>query len=905
MQFATAEELDARRAVIATSPELSALATALRRRLEPLLERAPAIPVLKPLLTRHGFACPADGARLVFDPFAAGQHRCGRCRRVYTGEAHERAWVWRYYLWLCERAIHLALLSRLLPDDGLAAAARELLHRFARVYFALPNRDNVLGPTRMFFSTYLEAIWLTQFIIAASLLESPPAEVVDAVAEEASGLVGSFDEGWSNRQVWNNCALLAAGGWLNDRARVAQALDGEHGLIAQLEHCVSREGLWFEGENYHFFALRGFLLGAEWARVLGCDLYADPRAGQPLRAMFRAPLLTVLPDLTLPARGDAPYGVSLLQPRFAELWEIGWARTGDARLAGLLAELYATPAPAPTPEADLYEIAEQEQHRPPSMLDRSRLGWKTLLWARPDRPAAASWRSGTEVLQDAGLVVLRPRPGCYLSVACGRRAKRGQTGHLHPDLLHLSLYDGEPVLADFGTGSYVSPSLFWYRSTLAHNAPAPDDGDQHGGDAWCLALDARDQWSWCQVVAEGILGAESRVVRTCVIGPRYVVDVVDVVALPPDGVAVLAVHALGMVVAHASAEAAVPRGAVAGDPESWVRLSDSPARWPSAFSGRETVLVPRAGEEVFACWAPGPPAPDFADGEPVPFLVRRAAGPGRWIQVYAGTGDGLEAGVAETEVLVGRAGRWDRLAIGDGDLTVRPFGGAPLVLGGRRERPARPAQVGWRGAVASRLQGICLSCAPSPEDWQRHIPASYVVPLGSAHYRRSEAPYAERQIRADLAVFAVGAQLGFAVRVHKPALVFRPEAPAEPLDNEPPQINSDGLQCYHGDPWAGYLLVPVAGESAVKVVPVPGTAARPGAVRARWAPVEGGYSIVALVETGRVIVPGDRVPVAVTVNEMDGDRERRAGQLALGGGGWVYLRGAREDRDTAVLVDFV
>ena len=33
------------------------------------------------------------------------------------------------------------------------------------------------------------------------------------------------------------------------------ALDG---IRAQLTTAVTSDGLWFEGENYHFFALRGF-----------------------------------------------------------------------------------------------------------------------------------------------------------------------------------------------------------------------------------------------------------------------------------------------------------------------------------------------------------------------------------------------------------------------------------------------------------------------------------------------------------------------------------------------------------------------------------------------------------------------------------------------------------------------
>ena len=42
----------------------------------------------------------------------------------------------------------------------------------ARCIRSYPNRDNVLGPTRLFFSTYLESIWLLQICVTADLLEA-------------------------------------------------------------------------------------------------------------------------------------------------------------------------------------------------------------------------------------------------------------------------------------------------------------------------------------------------------------------------------------------------------------------------------------------------------------------------------------------------------------------------------------------------------------------------------------------------------------------------------------------------------------------------------------------------------------------------------------------------------------
>ena len=46
---------------------------------------------------------------------------------------------------------------------------------------------------------------------------------------------------------------------------------------------------------------------------------------------------------------------------------------------------------------------------------------------------------------------------------------------------------------------------------------------------------------------------------------------------------------------------------------------------------------------------------------------------------------------------------------------------------------------------------------------------------------------------------------------------------------------------------------------------------------------------------------GQSVPVNFVVNEMYSKRKRRAGQLAMSGGGWVYLRGDREHAASALL----
>jgi hypothetical protein len=125
------------------------------------------------------------------------------------------------------------------------------------------------------------------------------------------------------------------------------------------------------------------------------------------------------------------------------------------------------------------------------------------------------------------------------------------------------------------------------------------------------------------------------------------------------------------------------------------------------------------------------------------------------------------------------------------------------------------------------------------------------------------------------------------------------------LDNETPDIHSDGLQLYvQWEGWQGFLLLPDQETARVRIRPVRGTTSDPGRVVAEWEVTPGGYRLGAQFDVGRTIRSGERFPVNVVINQMLGGRERRAGQLALSGGnGWVYLRGDRESPETAVIAE--
>jgi hypothetical protein len=229
------EALDARR-LVAAGP-LAPLAMSLRGDLDRLLHEGFSVPHEKALLSRDGGRCANDGTLLRFDPFSPRAHSCPRCGETYSRERDYLWWVMSYQLWLAERAVHAATLHALTGEPALVRLATRILDAYADRYLGYPNRDNALGPTRPFFSTYLESIWLLQLCVALSLLETAGearelgARVRERVIEPSATLIASFDEGDSNRQVWNAAALLAAGHLLDDAP-----------LVEQGRRRISREG---------------------------------------------------------------------------------------------------------------------------------------------------------------------------------------------------------------------------------------------------------------------------------------------------------------------------------------------------------------------------------------------------------------------------------------------------------------------------------------------------------------------------------------------------------------------------------------------------------------------------------------------------------------------------------------
>jgi hypothetical protein len=224
-----------------------------------VLARVPEIPTAKALLSADGGICPEDGATLEFDPWSPRAHRCAGCGHTYTGERHDRAWA-RWQHLLAERTADVPPRG---PGTTRGGRPRECHPRGYAELSRYPNRDNVLGPARLFFSTYLGRSG-SPLPAAASLLRrrapEPEGGGVSAVADEAANLIGEFDEASIGRP--HNAAPPPSRSGRGEEpppgGRGPDRHPGPSGVVRQRRDVV-------EGENYSPFALRGQLLAMGWA----------------------------------------------------------------------------------------------------------------------------------------------------------------------------------------------------------------------------------------------------------------------------------------------------------------------------------------------------------------------------------------------------------------------------------------------------------------------------------------------------------------------------------------------------------------------------------------------------------------------------------------------------------------
>jgi hypothetical protein len=888
MALISAGRLDERRGLAAPGAPLGGLYHSLAADFEPVVERGVEVPTEKALLSRAGGRCPDDGTMLEFDPFSPHAHRCPRCARQFEGALHHRAWITWYQLWIAERALQAVLFHRLRGEERYLHVASEILATYANRYLSYPNADNVLGPSRLFFSTYLESIWLLQICVATEILPGSASALAgqlrDRVIEPARALIAEFDEGRSNRQVWNNAALLAAASACGDDAAFDAVIHRRSGVLAILGDALLEDGSWYEGENYHQFALRGLWYAVAIAEGRGV---AIPRSllARYHRA-FAIPFATALPDFTMPSRKDSQYAVSLRQWRLAELTELGYARTGDPVLRQALARCY-EPGHERRATGRAASAADAERNVASGALSRDDLGWRALLFAVPGLPPAQDGASRSVNLGAQGYAVFRREPDVYVGFDYGQSGG----GHGHPDRLNLTLYQGTTRwLDDLGTGSYVDPSLHWYRSTLAHNAPLVNGRSQELLDGVLTADDEREGMGWA-VANLDVPADETRLERAVMVATDYLVDELSWTSESASARVDLPLHLEGSAdIALSPAELRGGQGLEDGfEFVRGGRAAEIPAgklvRIDAARDGRALAahIVCSADATLFEVSAPGQPARVSRR-----FFVMRAQAPEGWIRsviawapsvVVSHVTDGIQVDCGPTERHLHRrdATGWHvELRAGSSRSSID--------LAGFVARPPVPPMSSREVASHDLPKGGTLR-----------------FDLGREHYRRSEPDWEQAGApAASVTVSREGSGLLLVARVCAGDLVFAPANAVNDFDNEHPDTMGAGLQLYlqMGGKDGAWSLVPDAHGETVRVRAIDPERGFTTPM-ARWQATPDGYEVRIHAPLPPDARDGESFHLDLYVNETVRGRVRRRGQLVLTGaaGEWVYLRGDRHSEN--------
>jgi len=575
--------------------------------------------------------CPADNTPLLQDPFDPVNHRCPACKRNYTDEPYRLAWVAYFQVYLSQRALEMGIAYRLTGDSAYATAIRDVLVEYARHYEDYSLEGCVLGPTRLFQSTYVESLWLASLAAAADLARDqiPAADwrlVCDELFLASAEVIRGFDEGDNNRQAMNNTALGFAGLLCEEPSLVDYAVHGPHGWLHHLEVSVLSDGMWYEGDNYHFASLPAMLNLAEAMWRHGSDLLHIEAGGRRLQMMFDAPLLDLHPDLTIPSRKDSRYASPIGQRWHAGMYEAGLRHYGEPAYARLLGMLYAHP---PAAEDCIPNAAGFIDTIPSRPANREWLDWRGFLNAVP----TADLTPGLPISHSAdmagtGLGILRADGGrTYASLDYGHYGG----GHGHPDRLQLNFFArGRRWLTDFGTGNYFFDHLRWYRSTIGHNTVVIDGADQRPTDGRLLRFDASEGQ---QIASAEVVDAYDgvRCTRTVLLlSPALLLDLFTVEAdhdvrmdwaLHP--VAELSVELAGEVGPLAPAE-------ITGEHYEWmqdVHRAPVSGSWVAVFRQSDDALgvhgAAAPGTELYTAGAFGPP-----QEIPAPFpvlIVRRQA----------------------------------------------------------------------------------------------------------------------------------------------------------------------------------------------------------------------------------------------------------------------------------------
>jgi len=568
------------------------------------------------------YACPKDASRLRARSLT--EHVCPKCQKVYTDERTNAAYRTILSNRLEREMYSLALAYALTGEAKFAEPVRKAFLGLTRLYPTFERHDRwgrrgqlaVVGGRR--YAQHLDeaasAISLakTYDLIA----DSPVLSQKDRRTIEQGFLGATVREilkyqffvdpkGVNNHITWFNAAYANVGVAIGDESLLHEAIHGGHGLLYQLAHSVTDDGLWYEGAMaYHFYALSAIQETLRATRRIGWDFSDNTR----LKSLYLGPIEMAYPDGTLPVINDS-------DPARLRQW------------------------------ASFYKFAQDY--------------FKDALFARyASRKAtrdSEAVQPKSAALRGSGLVALRKGTGANAVCAMIDYGIHGGH-HGHPDKLNLVLFAlGRELILDPGRITYSVPEYeTWARTTVAHNTVVVDGQNQKATEGQLLFFEDTDDYAATLCVSRGAYrGFVLR--RLLVLTVDWLADVYAAEGKRTATMDWLA-HVRGRVsppvaVAGTALQGASVSSGALGDGNGYQHLRDL-TRWgtgaPTVFryqqSDGKTLAIHCLQFEPTATFAGNGIGYRLTDR--VPFLLRRQSGKSAcFVTVYdlSGTGDGVKS----------------------------------------------------------------------------------------------------------------------------------------------------------------------------------------------------------------------------------------------------------------------
>jgi len=293
-------------------------------------------------------------------------------------------------------------------------------------------------------------------------------------ADEAANLIGDSRGFRTARLEQRRLAAIAV--WFEDEDLANAPSKSQRAARASVAR-LGRDGCGTRRELPSLRAAR-VLTGARWrgsrawTSLPSRSSPARVRAALPRRRARRCPT-------SRSPRGRIRVGVSLAQPAYLELWRSA-GKSRDAGCGSGMREIESwlgrsTKAPATAARAVGVVPARCAD---PHLVSRSRirrtLSWWAVLFMSPKLARTCPHVARSLLLESQGLRrAAHSRGGRYVSLECGRT----EAG-MGPDRLHLTPTRMAALAGRSGNRILLAHDLFWYRSTLAHNAPRLDGASQ-------------------------------------------------------------------------------------------------------------------------------------------------------------------------------------------------------------------------------------------------------------------------------------------------------------------------------------------------------------------------------------------------------------------------------------------